>query len=219
MNSETALSPHAACYSEPRQLSLFPLDPWGTEYAFEVVDHPVCGISRALIGPLQLGKNEKPSRIKCLAATEDGAFAAAICIDHPELEDPRIFWGKVEKELATARQRPIADDGLKWHLSSDDCLKPVFRWAIRLSRHSFCTVSAEIAPGDLVQPSIEPTFKVDGLLVDVSAYVSPRQGLVRQASWRFGCCQLGGAARSRQLGSLDPQETMPMKFEVTTVLS
>ncbi len=123
MNSKTALKPHADCGSEPRQLALFPLDPWGAKYAFEVVDHPACGISRAMIGPLPLGDSYKPGGIQCLATTEDGTFAAAIWIDRPELEDPNIFWEKVKNKLVTAQQRPTADDGLKWHLSSDDCLK------------------------------------------------------------------------------------------------
>ena len=123
MNSETALNPPADCRSELRQLSLFPLDPWGAEYVFEVFARPARGISRAMIGPLSLGNSYRPGGIKCLAASDDGAFASAIWIDRPQLEDPKIFWGKVEKELVLARHSPIADDSLSWHLNSDDCLK------------------------------------------------------------------------------------------------
>lgn len=123
MNSETALNPSADCGSEPWQLSLFPFDPWGAKYAFEVVEHPACGISRAMIGPLALGESYKLSAIQCLASTEDGTFAASMWIERPEIEDPNIFWEEVKTKLTTARQRPIADDSVKWHLSSDDCIR------------------------------------------------------------------------------------------------
>ena len=86
---------------------MFPLDSWGAGYAFEVVDHPTAGISRAMIGPLSLGSSYKPAKIKCLATTEAGDFAAAMWIDQPPLEDPKALWEKVEKELVIARHAPI----------------------------------------------------------------------------------------------------------------
>ncbi|MDP2819635.1 MAG: hypothetical protein Q8O29_15470 [Polaromonas sp.] len=123
MNSETAFNLHADCCSQPRQLSLFPLESWGAEYAFEVVDRPTPGISRAMIGPLPLGSSYKPGKIKCLATTEDGVFAAAIWIDQPPLEEPKILWEKVENKLVVARHAPIALNSMSLRLGSDDCLK------------------------------------------------------------------------------------------------
>lgn len=123
MNSEIASDLRIDFCSQPRQLSLFALDPWGAAYAFEVVDHPTAGISRAMIGPLSLGSSYKPAKIKCLATTEDGDFAAAIWIDQPPLEDPKALWEKVEKKLVVARHAPIALNSMGLRLGSDDCVK------------------------------------------------------------------------------------------------
>lgn len=123
MSSEIESELHIDCCSQARQLSLCPLDSWGAGYVFEVVDHPVRGISRAMIGPLSLGSSYKPAKIKCLATTEDGDFAAAMWIDQPPLEDPKALWEKVEKELVIARHAPIALNSMGLRLGSDDCLK------------------------------------------------------------------------------------------------
>ncbi|MDO8774077.1 MAG: hypothetical protein Q7K57_36260 [Burkholderiaceae bacterium] len=126
MNSDTALMPFTNRCLQARQLSLFPLDTLGAVYAFEVIDHPAPGISRAMIGPLPLGQPFKPERIKCLAATADGLFASAVSIELPQLQDADDFWGEVRRSLEVDRLMPIGHDDLKWHFTSEKCLQ---KWA------------------------------------------------------------------------------------------
>lgn len=126
MNSDTALMPFTNRCLQARQLSLFPLDTLGAVYAFEVIDHPAPGISRAMIGPLPLGQPFKPERIKCLAATADGLFASAVSIELPQLQDADNFWRKVRRSLEVDRLMPIEHDDLKWHFTSEKCLQ---KWA------------------------------------------------------------------------------------------
>ena len=123
MNIRLAHIPYENCCTEPRQLSLFPLDVWGAERSFEVVDHPTGEISRAMIGPLPLGQPFGSGDIQCLAVTGDGAFAALMLIKQPCLESAPDFWHQVETCLAIERSRPVENHCTRWHLSSEDCLK------------------------------------------------------------------------------------------------
>ena len=99
----------------------------GATYAFEVIDRPVPGIARAMIGPLPLGQPFKPERIQCLAITTDGEFASAVSIDRPRLEDDKSFWEQVQSSLEIERLMPIEHDHLKWHLASEKCFK---KWTV-----------------------------------------------------------------------------------------
>ena len=123
MNNETAKDQNLDDCLQPRQLSLFPLDTSGAAFAFEVVDRPVTGISRAMIGPLPLGQPFMPERIQCLAATADGLFVSAVTIERPQFQDFESFWGQVQRGLEIEQHMPIEHDHLKWHLTSEKCLK------------------------------------------------------------------------------------------------
>lgn len=91
------------------QLSLFPLDPWGAESAFAVLNRPYPGIARAMIGPLCLGDGFDPAdeSLKCLAVTEDGTFAACTRVAPGQLKSPVPWWKQLTRELDAARQSPI----------------------------------------------------------------------------------------------------------------
>ena len=102
------------------QIPLFPYDPWGARFAFEVVENPAPGISRAMIGPMLLGDNLERSGIQCLAVTKDGNFAAAVWVSQPKLYNPELFWKKVEDDLVTARLKPISPEKLNHCLDEVD---------------------------------------------------------------------------------------------------
>ena len=123
MNSETAKNQNLDGCLQPVRLSLFPLDTSGAAFAFEVVERPVPGISRAMIGPLPLGQPFMPERIQCLASTADGQFASAVSIEWPQFQDFQSFWEQVQRGLEIEQHMPIEHDHLKWHLISDNCLK------------------------------------------------------------------------------------------------
>ena len=105
------------------QIPLFPYDPWGARFAFEVVENPAPGISRAMIGPMLLGDDLERSGIQCLAVTKDGNFAAAVWVSQPKLYNPELFWKKVEDDLVTARLRPISLEKSNLGFKSPDCPK------------------------------------------------------------------------------------------------
>lgn len=110
------------------QLSLFPLDPWGAESAFAVLDRPHPGIARAMIGPLCLGDGLDPAdeSLKCLAATEDGTFAACTRVSPAQLESPTAWWKQLIRELDAARQNPIRVSKRWAGEIPQDCLQ---RWS------------------------------------------------------------------------------------------
>lgn len=108
-----------------RQLSLFPLDPWGAEHAFAVLDRPYPGIARVMIGPLSLGEalDTVDDSLRCLAATEDGAFVACINTKVKHIQNLEALWKTVLVELDATRYQPppaiMPGSGLR----PDDCLK------------------------------------------------------------------------------------------------
>jgi len=72
-----------------------------TEHAIAVIERPHPGISRAMIGPLVLGDVAHPidSKLRCLAATEVGAFAASTWISRAQLNNPKTLWNRVIPDL------------------------------------------------------------------------------------------------------------------------
>lgn len=76
------------------QITLFPLDLWGAEHAFEVFDRPVAGVARVMIGSIHLGSDTRGLEvdIRCLAVTEDYEYIALLeDITYIATEEGRLF--------------------------------------------------------------------------------------------------------------------------------
>lgn len=88
------------CSLSMQQLS-FPLDPWSAERAIAPIERPHPGISRAMIGPLVLGDVAHliDGKLRCLAATKDGALAASTWISRSQLNNPKTLWNRVIRDL------------------------------------------------------------------------------------------------------------------------
>ncbi|WP_309679190.1 hypothetical protein [Polaromonas sp.] len=108
-----------------RQLPLFPLDPWGAEHAFAVLDRPCPGIARAMVGPLSLGTalDTADDSLRCLAATEDGAFVACINTKVQHIQNLGALWETVLLELDAVRHQPSPAIKAGSGFRPDDCLK------------------------------------------------------------------------------------------------
>lgn len=109
---------------EPTQSSLFPLDPWGTEQVFAVVDQPHPGILRAMIGPLTIGEAYQPStgEIRCLAVSEDRHFASSMMIAAPLINERNELWCRVASSLKTAQHEALQLSEDVAALTPKDCL-------------------------------------------------------------------------------------------------
>jgi hypothetical protein len=91
------------------QRQLFPLDTWGAESAFAVIDEPYPGIKRAMVGPLCLGGHDQPEEsLKCLAVAEDGMFLACMRVSRNQLASSTAAWKRVLHGLDVARQYPVS---------------------------------------------------------------------------------------------------------------
>ena len=128
MYEEMTFNQRASPDLQARQRPLFPLDPWGREHAFAVMDKPCPGISSAMIGPLTTGGAEEQShgQIYCLAACNDGKFAAWVKVSSKNLQFPDALWGAVARDLWQVRLQHLESTSSGWQFSADDCLK---QWA------------------------------------------------------------------------------------------
>lgn len=112
----------------PRQLPLFPLDPWGGDQVVALLEQPFPGISRAMIGPLVLGdeSDQMDTPLRCIAVTQGGYFAAAIWITHALLSAPDALWNQVLRRLDMAQRQRISSANVGWSATPEDCQK---RWS------------------------------------------------------------------------------------------
>ena len=103
VNSETAWTEVPGA-----QRQLFPLDTWGAESAFAVIDKPYPGIKCAMVGPLCLGGHDQPEEsMKCLAVSEDGGFLACMRVSRNQLASSTAVWKHVLHGLDVGRGVPI----------------------------------------------------------------------------------------------------------------
>ena len=106
------------------QLTLFPLDPWGAERIFEMLDRPVAGIARAMIGPIPLASdtNGRSIDIRCLSVTGDQGFVGFLEVPSIRLDAPDLLWSAVLHKLEITRQQPIETNSAGT-LTPQDCVK------------------------------------------------------------------------------------------------
>lgn len=88
----------------PLQKALFPLDPWGGEAVFVVVDHPHPAIARAMVGPLLMGRDDHldPSRLRCLALDSSRHFLFGAQAPSNLRANPEKFWAAVASQAGAA---------------------------------------------------------------------------------------------------------------------
>ena len=86
------------------QQSLFPLDPWGCECVFVVVDHPNPAIARAIVGPLTLGRNRYSGQqlLRCIALHSCRHFLFSAQISANFRTDTEKFWAIVASHFSSA---------------------------------------------------------------------------------------------------------------------
>lgn len=94
------------------QQELFPLDCWGAERSFAVIDWPHPAIARAMVGPLQLGDigERRNHALKCLVVAADGEFAVSTSLFREQLGDASAMWAHAARELDLARGRPLGNE-------------------------------------------------------------------------------------------------------------
>jgi hypothetical protein len=125
MSSNPHSNANELATSSGRQLSLFPLDPWGAENAVAVLERPFPGIARAMLGPLVLGDTQQPMdcKLRCVAVAEGGAVAASVWVNPVHLDLPAALWTAVLEHLTAARQLPTPATSATWRATPNDCLK------------------------------------------------------------------------------------------------
>lgn len=114
----------------PLQQQLFPLDPWGCDGVFSVVDGPHPTIARAMVGPLFLGQDiyADSQKIRCIALHNNRQFLFSTEIASELLLHPDEFWDSVASQLNVACSCPADDQSAPLRMTPMDSVQ---RWSNR----------------------------------------------------------------------------------------
>lgn len=110
------------------QAPLFPLDTWGAEGAFAVLDSPYPGIARAMVGALTLGceldADDVP--LRCLWVADDLMSATCTRVTSAHLKSPEVLWQYIVRTFEQDRMQPFRVCMLGTNEIAPDC---VARWS------------------------------------------------------------------------------------------
>ena len=107
------------------QQLLFPLDPWGCERVFVVVDHPHPAIARAIVGPLILGRDRYsgPQLLRCIALHSSRHFLFSAQISANFRVDTEKFWAIVASHFRPADLCRVGVPSEPWAVTPKDSFK------------------------------------------------------------------------------------------------
>ena len=107
------------------QQLLFPLDPWGCERVFVVVDHPHPAIARAIVGPLILGRDRYsgPQLLRCIALHSSRHFLFSAQISANFRVDTEKFWTIVASHFRPADLCRVGVASEPWAVTPKDSVK------------------------------------------------------------------------------------------------
>jgi hypothetical protein len=145
------------------QPSLFPLDLWGADQLFPVIDHPYPGIARAMIGPVGIGGKSVPPGypLHCFAASSDGRRITCL----------RIYMGQIlsadRMHFVWERVRQGFNSSVGSNYASSDLVATDF-WIPTQKNYGFLTAIHSILSlvRQLEIPVESPTIETDWLRVE-----------------------------------------------------
>lgn len=110
------------------QQQLFPLDPWGCEGVFAVVDLPHPTIARAIVGPLLLGQAgySFPQMLRCIAVHSGRHFLFSAQIPSSLLVNPEKFWATAAGQFGAASLCSVDDQMAPLAVTPEDSVQ---RWS------------------------------------------------------------------------------------------
>ena len=107
---------------------LFPLDPWGCEGVFVVVDHPHSAIARAIVGPLVQGLDQYSAQKnhQCIVLHSGRHFLFNAQIPSILLAKPESFWEEAASQCESAKRSFFHDDSASLAACAEDSIKDWF---------------------------------------------------------------------------------------------